>query len=137
MFIQILAGVFGHQTPEGRVVPIAAGEVVEVEDNIGKRLIAAGTAAEAILDLPKELTDKLQSDEQQETAADTLLDDVPEYSIETTREKLEEIGREFFGIPSEELAAAKNKAAVVAMLDEASAELDEEIPSFNAEDAIS
>lgn len=60
----------------------------------------------------------------------------PEYNADMTRPQLEEIGREL-GLDESELKAAKNKAAVIAMLDEAKAEFEaEDVPNFDPEAAI-
>ena len=124
MLIEITAGTFGHQTPTGRVVLINTGEVVEVEESVGKRLISRGYAAEAHL---VEESPALSETPENETA---------KYNINMSREELMEIGEKFYGIDPEDLEHARNKKELLALLDEAKAEYDETVPSLNAADAI-
>ena len=124
MLIEITAGTFGHQTPTGRVVLINTGEVVEVEESAGKRLISRGYAAEAHL---VEESPALSETPENETA---------KYNINMSREELMEIGEKFYGIDPEDLEHARNKKELLALLDEAKAEYDEAVPSLNAADAI-
>lgn len=124
MLIEITAGTFGHQTPTGRVVLINTGEVVEVEESVGKRLISRGYAAEAHL---VEESPALSETPENETA---------KYNINMSREELMEIGEKFYGIDPEDLEHARNKKELLALLDEAKAEYDEAVPSLNAADAI-
>lgn len=126
MLVKITAGTFGHQTPTGRVVLINTGEVVEVAESIGKRLIAQGCAAEAHL---VEETQALA--EAPKSEAETA-----KYNINMSREELMEIGEKFYGIDMEDLEHARNKKELIALLDEAKAEYDEAVPSLNAADAI-
>jgi hypothetical protein len=133
MLIQILAGTFGHQTPAGRVVPIRAGEVVQVDENIGARLVAKGVAVEVEMagSVPPELQKELGDDAPENDDAPAI----PEYNDQMSRAQLEEIGIEM-GLEPAELQEAKNKAAVIALLDELKAELEEEAPGFDPAAAI-
>ena len=126
MLIEITAGTFGHQTPTGRVVLINTGEVVEVEESVGKRLISKGYAAEAHL-----VEESQALAETQESEAETA-----KYNIHMSREELMEIGEKFYGIDLEDLEHARNKKELLNLLDEAKAEYDEAVPSLNAADAI-
>ena len=54
MLIRITAGAFGHQNEKGRVQLIRTGEVVQVDDNIGARLIAEKKAEQVELIDPPE-----------------------------------------------------------------------------------
>lgn len=126
MLIKIVAGVFGHQTPNGRVVLIKTGEVVEVTDNVGKRLIASGCAVEA------ELAEQHEEDVGEQVNESST----PKYNIYMSRDELEKIGEEFYGIDPEDMANLKNKGELIALLDEAKAEYEEAVPSLNAADAI-
>ena len=134
MLIQILAGTFGHQTPEGRVVPIRAGEVVQVDENIGARLVKKGVAVEVEMagPVPPELKKELGEDAPK---TDEEAPAIPEYNAEMTRAELEQIGVEM-GLDPDELKQAKNKAAVIALLDEVKAEWEEEAPGFDPAAAI-
>nr|DAF27780.1 MAG TPA: hypothetical protein [Caudoviricetes sp.] len=124
MLIQIIAGVFGHNA-NGRVIPIRPGEVVEVEEAIGRRLVAKKVAVEVELD--EEQSAIINNAEKPEDAPvlDPAAAEFPAYNGEMTRPQLEAIGREI-GLDPEELKDAKNKAAVIAMLDEAKAEFEAE-----------
>lgn len=126
MLIQIVAGTFGHQTPTGRVVVIGTGEVVEVAQGVGQRLIERGCAVEAQLIGPA-------SSEPNESNPES---EAVKYNISMSREQLEKIGGEIYGLDQEDMAAAKNKAELIAMLDEAKAEFEEAAPDLNAADAI-
>lgn len=127
MLIRITAGAFGHQNEKGRVQLIRTGEVVQVDDNIGARLIAEKKAEQVeLIDPPEELKKELQGNEYTS----------PEYSVNMTRDKLEEIAQKFYNIDAEDLAAAKSKAEIVAMIDEAKNDV-EGAPDLNAADAIS
>lgn len=126
MLIQIVAGTFGHQTPTGRVVSIGTGEVVEVAQGVGQRLIERGCAVEAQLIEPA-------SPEPNESNPES---EAVKYNISMSREQLEKIGGEIYGLDQEDMAAAKNKAELIAMLDEAKAEFEEAAPDLNAADAI-
>lgn len=127
MLIRITAGAFGHQNEKGRVQLIRTGEVAQVDDNIGARLIAEKKAEQVeLIDPPEELKKELQGNEYTS----------PEYSVNMTRDKLEEIAQKFYNIDAEDLAAAKSKAEIVAMIDEAKNDV-EGAPDLNAADAIS
>ena len=126
MLIQIVAGTFGHQTPTGRVVVIGTGEVVEVAQGVGQRLIERGCAVEAQLIKPASPKPNESNPE----------NEAVKYNIGMSREQLVKIGGEFYGLDPEDMAAAKNKAELIAMLDEAKAEFEEAIPDLNAADAI-
>ena len=126
MLIQIVAGTFGHQTPTGRVVVIGTGEVVEVAQGVGQRLIERGCAVEALLTEPA-------SPEPNESNPES---EAVKYNISMSREQLEKIGGEIYGLDQEDMAAAKNKAELIAMLDEAKAEFEEAAPDLNAAEAI-
>lgn len=132
MFIRILAGTFGYQPKPGQVVPIKAGEIVDVDDKIGARLVAKGVAVQ--VELVDEIPEGVElegDDETPEEPAETF----PEYNAEMTRAELDAIAREMGATP-EELAGAKNKAAVIALLDELKAEFEESAPDFDAAAAI-
>lgn len=126
MLIRITAGAFGHKNEKGRVQLIRSGEVVQVDDNIGARLIAEKKAEQVeLMDPPEELKEELQENEYA----------CPDYSVNMTRDKLEEIAQEFYNIDAEDLAAAKSKAEIVAMIDEVKNDI-EGAPDLNAADAI-
>lgn len=140
MFIKIVAGVFGHRAGK-RVVPVRAGEIVEVDDAIGDRLISKGVAVyvEPAMDddydgeeptTAEALNGALEPD-------DDEVADFPEYSAEMTRAELDAIALQV-GIDAEEISKANNKAAVIALLNEAKAEFeaDGEAPAFDAAAAI-
>lgn len=140
MLIMITAGVYGHND-NGRVRAVRAGDPpIEVADSIGERLVRAGVAAQLLDEVPEgvpvaesydERTGEITYiDDSQEAAADDEDDDIdnadfPDYGSDMTRDELEAIGVEV-GLDPDELKKAKNKAAVIAMLDEARAEFDEE-----------
>lgn len=136
MFILITAGTFGHNA-NGRIIPIATGEVVEVDDALGRRLIKQGVAEEVELEIPNKNADaepdaELDAEPEEETAEAAI----PEYSKDMTRLELEEIGAEM-GLHPEDLKNAPNKAALITLLDEAKAELElDELPDLNAAEAI-
>lgn len=123
MIIKILAGVYGHNE-NGRVRPVRAGDPpIDVADAIGARLVHAGVAAEIVPEIPDGATLVNALDE--ELADDIETANFPDYGSDMTRDELEAIGVEV-GLDPDELKKAKNKAAVIAMLDEARAEFDEE-----------
>lgn len=128
MKIQILAGVYGHNV-NGRVHPVRAGDPpIEVEDAIGARLVRHGAAAEIVEDIPDGATI--------EPAADEMEVPFPEYSEDMTRAELEEVALQV-GITADELKAAKKKADVIALLDEAREEYEEDdAPDIDAAAAI-
>lgn len=162
MFIQITAGVFGHVV-NGTVKAVKAFDPpIEVEGKVGERLVKRGVAVELTNDIPKgtevkggynidtgefeDDTEPTQTEqpaenpeddaEQAQNEEDDVPAEFPEYSADMTRTQLEEIGREL-GLDESELKAAKNKAAVIAMLDEAKAEFEaEDAPNFDPEAAI-
>lgn len=136
MFIRIEAGVFGHQTPTGKVIPIRAGEIVETDDKIGARLIKKGVAVEVELvdELPEGV--ELEGEEpEQEEPDDEAGEPFPKYNADMTRAELEEIALQM-GAEADEVAGAKNKAAVIALLDELKAEFEGEAPELDAAAAI-
>lgn len=142
MFIKILAGTFGYQPKPGQVVPKKAGDVVEVDDAIGARLITNRVAVEVQLldEIPEgaelEGDDKKEPDDNLDKAPEKEPDEAfPEYNAEMTRAELDAIAREM-GATEEELAGAKNKAAVIALLDELKAEFEESAPALDAAAAI-
>ena len=132
MFVKITAGVFGHNV-NGRVVPVYAGDVVEVDDAIGDRLIANGIAVYTDPDLTDDEDDVVPfADDEDDDAAI-----FPEYSADMKRKELEAIALEM-GADSEELSDAKNKAAVIAILDAMREEFEAEgnAPAIDAAAAI-
>lgn len=135
MFVLITAGVFGHNA-NGRIIPIQTGEVVEVDDAVGRRLIAQNVAAEAEIELPTSGNPNTPVDPEEEPVEDVEEAAIPEYSKDMTRLELEEIGLEM-GLHPEDLKNAPNKAALIALLDEAKAEFElDELPDLNAAEAI-
>lgn len=157
MRIQILAGTYGHNV-NGRVRAVRAGDPpIDVPDTIGARLVKAGVAAELVDEVPEgvglvdvydentgkfiadvidvEAEDEAQEDEAQEDDAEPV--EFPAYNAEMTRAELEAIGAEV-GLDPSELKQAKNKAAVIAMLDEAKAEFEaeDEAPDIDPAAAI-
>lgn len=136
MHVIITAGVFGHNA-NGRIIPIQTGEVVEVDDALGRRLVKQGVAEEVELEIPNKNVDaepdaELDAEPEEETAEAAI----PEYSKDMTRLELEEIGAEM-GLHPEDLKNAPNKAALIALLDEAKAEFElDELPDLNAAEAI-
>lgn len=132
MKLRILAGVYGHNE-HGRVRPVRPGDPpIEVKDSIGARLIKAGVAAEIVEQIPENAS--IEGANQESDAAD---DTFPDYDNTMTRQQLEEIALDV-GIEPEELKAAKNKAAVIALLDEAREAFDEddELPDLDPAGAI-
>lgn len=135
MFVLITAGVFGHNA-NGRIIPIKTGEVVEVDDAVGRRLIAQNVAEEAEIELPTNGNPNTPVDSEEEPVEDVEEAAIPEYSKDMTRLELEEIGLEM-GLHPEDLKNAPNKAALITLLDEAKAELElEDLPDLNAAEAI-
>lgn len=150
MRIQILAGTYGHNV-NGRVRAVRAGDPpIDVPDTIGARLVKAGVAAELVDEVPEgaavsggyDVTtgevidaDVEAEDEAQEDDAEPV--EFPAYNAEMTRAELEAIGAEV-GLDPSELKQAKNKAAVIAMLDEAKAEFEaeDEAPDIDPAAAI-
>lgn len=136
MHVIITAGVFGHNA-NGRIIPIQTGEVVEVDDALGRRLVKQGVAEEVEQEIPNKNVDaepdaELDAEPEEETAEAAI----PEYSKDMTRLELEEIGAEM-GLHPEDLKNAPNKAALIALLDEAKAEFElDELPDLNAAEAI-
>lgn len=142
MFIRIKAGVFGYQAKPGKVVPIKAGEIVDVDDKIGARLIAKGVAVQ--VELVDEIPEGAEIEGDDEEQPDDNLGEAPEeepgeafpeYNAEMTRAELDAIAREMGATP-EELAGAKNKAAVIALLDGLKVEFYEGAPELDAAAAI-
>ena len=150
MRIQILAGTYGHNV-NGRVRAVRAGDPpIDVPDTIGARLVKVGVAAELVDEVPEgaavsggyDVTtgevidaDVEAEDEAQEDDAEPM--EFPAYNAEMTRAELEAIGAEV-GLDPSELKQAKNKAAVIAMLDEAKAEFEaeDEAPDIDPAAAI-
>lgn len=130
MFVKIRFGVYGHNV-NGRVVPMRAGEVVEVDDAIGDRLIACGIAAYALSDDEKAIDDENAQDTDDDAAT------FPEYNDDMTRKELEAIALEM-GAEPEEVTDARNKAALLAMLDALREEFEAEgnAPMIDAAAAI-
>lgn len=154
MLIQILAGVYGHNV-NGRVKAVKAGDPpIEVPEAIGARLVKAGVAAELVDEVPEGVEvhggydvrdgkfyddDGNEEDPEDEAPEDTEPDEAefPKYNADMTRAELEAIGVEV-GLDADELKQAKNKAAVIAMLDEAKAEFEaeDEAPDLDPAAAI-
>lgn len=152
MRIQILAGTYGHNV-NGRVRAVRAGDPpIDVPDTIGARLVKVGVAAELVDEVPEgvglvgvydESTGKFIADVIDVEAEDEALEDdaepveFPAYNADMTRAELEAIGAEV-GLDPSELKQAKNKAAVIAMLDEAKAEFEaeDEAPDIDPATAI-
>nr|DAH53003.1 MAG TPA: hypothetical protein [Caudoviricetes sp.] len=150
MRIQILAGTYGHNV-NGRVRAVRAGDPpIDVPDTIGARLVKAGVAAELVDEVPEgaavsggydvttgEVIDADVEAEDEAQEDDAELVEFPAYNAEMTRAELEAIGAEV-GLDPSELKQAKNKAAVIAMLDEAKAEFDaeDEAPDIDPAAAI-
>lgn len=135
MKIQILAGVYGHNE-NGHVRPVRPGDPpIKVNDKIGARLVKAGVAAELVDEVPKEAT--IVDENDNELAPDTVADDFPEYDEYMTRQELEEIALEV-GIDAAELKEAKNKKAIIKLLDDARAEFeeDDDAPDIDPAEAI-
>lgn len=133
MKIQILAGVYGHNE-NGHVRPVRPGDApIKVDDAIGARLVKAGVAAEIVEEIPKEATivDADGNELDSESA------EFPEYNEDMTRQQLEEICDEM-GLDMEEVKKAKNKGAVIELLDEAKAEYEAEgdAPDLDPAEAI-
>lgn len=150
MRIQILAGTYGHNV-NGRVRAVRAGDPpIDVPDTIGARLVKAGVAAELVDEVPEgaavsggyDVSTGEIIDADDEVEDEALEDDAepvefPAYNADMTRAELEAIGAEV-GLDPGELKQAKNKAAVIAMLDEAKAdfEAEDEAPDFDPAAAI-
>lgn len=135
MKIQILAGVYGHNE-NGHVRPVRPGDPpIKVDDKIGARLVKAGVAAELVDEVPKEAT--IVDENDNELEPDTVADDFPEYDEYMTRQELEEIALEV-GIDAAELKEAKNKKAIIKLLDDARAEFeeDDDAPDIDPAEAI-
>lgn len=134
MFIKITAGTFGHNI-NGRVVAVRAGaDPIEVDDAIGARLVSRGVAIK--LEKPEGVeptTGKAQNDDAEPENAGGF----PAYNAEMTRAELEAIGLKV-GLDAKELKEAKNKAAVIALIDgiKADSEADSEMPDFDPAAAI-
>lgn len=129
MLIKILTGVYGHNV-NGRIVPARSGDVVEVDDAIGDRLIACRIATYALSDDEK-ATDDENTQDTDDAAA------FPEYNDDMTRKELEAIALEM-GAEPEEVIDARNKAALLAMLDALREEFEAEgnAPMIDAAAAI-
>lgn len=150
MRIQILAGTYGHNV-NGRVRAVRAGDPpIDVPDTIGARLVKAGVAAELVDEVPEgaavsggydvttgEVIDADVEAEDEAPEDDAEAVEFPAYNAEMTRAELEAIGAEV-GLDPSELKQAKNKAAVIAMLDEAKAEFEaeDEAPDIDPAAAI-
>lgn len=138
MFIQITAGTFGHNV-NGRVVAVRAGaDPIEVADAIGQRLVDRGVAVE--LEKPEgvPITDPGTPGNPPGGNNDAPENgEFPEYNAEMTRAELEAIGVKV-GLDAQELKEAKNKAAVIALIDEIKADsaADNDAPEFDPAAAI-
>lgn len=142
MFIRIVAGVFGHRDKKGRVVPIRAGEFCEVDDKVGARLIAKEVAVEAVLvdEIPAGVNVE-GADEETEAEVPGADEEpeatFPDFDDDMTRAELDAIALQMGATP-EEVSGAKNKAAVIALLEELKAdfEADGQAPALDAAAAI-
>lgn len=142
MFIRIVAGVFGHRDAKGRVVPIRAGEFCEVDDKVGARLIAKEVAVEAVLvdEIPAGVNVE-GADEEPEAEVPGADEEpeatFPDFDDDMTRAELDAIALQMGATP-EEVSGAKNKAAVIALLEELKAdfEADGQAPALDAAAAI-
>lgn len=142
MFIKIVAGVFGHRDDKDRVVPIRADEFCEVDDKVGARLVDKGVAVEVVPvdEIPPGAIVEDDGEEPEEKAPD---DDeekeatFPEFNDDMTRAELDAIALQMGATP-EEVSGAKNKAAVIALLEELKAdfEADGKAPVLDAAAAI-
>lgn len=137
MLIQITAGVYGHNV-NGRVKAVRAGDPpIEVADAIGERLVKAGVAAELVNEIPAGAVVIDDFDPAEEVEGEEPAAEFPDYNADMTRAQLEEIGVSI-GLDAKELKEAKNKAAVIAMLDDAKADFEAEgdAPDFDPAAAI-
>ena len=142
MFIRIVAGVFGHRNAKGCVVPIRAGEFCEVDDKVGARLIAKEVAVEAVLvdEIPAGVNVE-GADEEPEAEVPGADEEpeatFPEFNDDMTRAELDAIALQMGATP-EEVSGAKNKAAVIALLEELKADFEAEsqAPELDAAAAI-
>lgn len=143
MFVKIVAGVFGHRNGK-RVVPIRAGEIVEVEDAVGDRLLSTEVAVYVEPAFDDTADGEMSTADAIEKARNEIDDEVdgevadfPEYSAEMTRAELDAIALQV-GIDADEISKASNKAAVIALLDEAKEEFEAggEAPALDAAAAI-
>lgn len=135
MKIQILAGVYGHNE-NGHVRPVRPGDPpIKVDGKIGARLVKAGVAAEIVEEIPKEAT--IVDADGNELDSESAEFKFPEYNENMTRQQLEEICDEM-GLDMEEVKKAKNKVAVIELLDEAKAEYEAEgdAPDLDPAEAI-
>lgn len=135
MLVLITNGNFGAKNSKGFVNVVRPGEVVEVADATGRRLIRLGMAQEAFLDMPAEAEESMETAEPKSEAVTEIDENGLEYSPDMTRNELERVGEEL-GIDPEELKKARNKAALIELLDEYTAECEEEMPSFDAAAAV-
>lgn len=141
MFVKIVAGVFGHRNGK-RVVPVRAGEIVEVEDAVGDRLLSKGVAVYVEPAFDDTADGEMSTADAIEKARNEIDDEVdgevadfPEYSAEMTRAELDAIALQV-GIDPDEISKASNKAAVIALLDELKAEFETEYPELDPAAAI-
>lgn len=133
--IKIVNGVYGRKVGN-RVVPVTAKDgPIELTPEQEERLVKKGVAV--YVDKPKKPVapidppeDPKGIDSEEETDGESA--ELPAYNEDMTRDQLNEIAKEY-GI--EEPQKAKNKAELIAWIDEAAAD-DEEPPTFNAADAV-
>ena len=128
--IKIINGVYGRRVG-GRIIPMTANDgPFELTPEQEERLVKKGVAA--YVDKPKVTTESVK--EGNPPAGE---DDLPDYNEEMTREQLNKIAAAY-GI--KEPQKAKNKAELIALIDEAKAEAinddEEQPPSFAAADAV-
>lgn len=141
MFIKIVAGVFGSRDSNGHVIPVCEGEFCEVDDKVGARLVENKVAVEvvAVDEIPPGVI--VQDDEEPEAEAPGADEEpeatFPEFNDDMTRAELDAIALQM-GATSEEVSGAKNKAAVIALLEELKAdfEADGQAPELDAAAAI-
>lgn len=142
MFIKMIAGVFGFRDPKGHVIPICAGEFCEVDDAVGARLVDKKVAVEVVPvdEIPPGATVEGDDEEPEEKAPDDEEEKeatFPEFDEDMTRAELDAIALQMGATP-EEVSGAKNKAAVIALLEELKADFEAEsqAPELDAAAAI-
>lgn len=131
--IKIINGVYGRKVGN-RVVPVTAKDgPIELTPEQEERLVKKGVAVYvdtkkevAPIDPPEDPED-IELDEE-ETDEESV--ELPAYNEDMTRDQLNEIAIEY-GI--EEPQKARNKAELIAWIDEVAAE---EPPTFDAADAV-
>lgn len=132
--IKIINGVYGRKVGN-RVVPVTAKDgPIELTPEQEERLVKKGVAVyvdkpkkeAAPIDPPEDPEDiELEEEETDEESVE-----LPAYNEDMTRDQLNEIAIEY-GV--EEPQKARNKAELIAWIDEAAAE---EPPTFDAADAV-